>query len=157
MIRLFDVQNGKVIPTEHCYTMLCYKQLMDNYPKDYLSIYAYLFYMACPSPDLNPFFDVPEVDKEELIRREVGGDFDSDDELISNALDVTKKLLSKAGLFMANEPESVNSSLADEDEEIDPDIIHAALEKSQQASVMPPINFKTEKPKRRYFKKKPKA
>lgn len=92
MIRLFDIKNGKVIPTEHCYTMLCYKQLMDNYPKDYLSIYAYLFYMACPSPDLNPFFDVPEVDKEELIRREVGGDFDSDDELISNALDVTKKL-----------------------------------------------------------------
>lgn len=72
-------------------------------------------------------------------------------------LDVTKKLLSKVGLFMANDPESVNSSLADEDEEIDPDIIHAALEKSQQASVMPPINFKTEKPKRRYFKKKPKA
>ena len=92
MIRLFDVVNNKVVPSEHCYTMLCYKDIMDAYPEDHTKIFAYLFYLSCPNPDLNPFFDVPEVDKEELIRREVGGDFDSDDELITNALDVTKKL-----------------------------------------------------------------
>lgn len=92
MIRLFDVVNNKVVPSEHCYTMLCYKDIMDAYPEDHTKIFAYLFYLSCPNPDLNPFFDVPEVDKEELIRREVGGDFDSDDDLISNALEVTKKL-----------------------------------------------------------------
>ena len=32
------------------------------------------------------------MDKEELIRREVGGEFDSDDDLIINALEVTQKL-----------------------------------------------------------------
>ena len=89
MIRLFDVLNGEIIPTEHCYTMLCYKKIMDGYPDEYLNIYAYLFYLSCPNPEFNPFFDVPENDKEELIRREVGGEFDSDDELIQNALDVT--------------------------------------------------------------------
>jgi hypothetical protein len=92
MIRLFDVLNGEIIPTEHCYTMLCYKKIMDGYPDEYLNIYAYLFYLSCPNPEFNPFFDVPENDKEELIRREVGGEFDSDDELIQNALDVTKSL-----------------------------------------------------------------
>ena len=92
MIRLFDVVNNKVVPSEHCYTMLCYKDIMEAYPEDHTKIFAYLFYLSCPNPDLNPFFDVPEVDKEELIRREVGGDFDSDDDLISNALEVTKKL-----------------------------------------------------------------
>lgn len=92
MIRLFDVLNGEIIPTEHCYTMLCYKKIMDAYPNEYLNIYAYLFYLSCPNPEFNPFFDVPENDKEELIRREVGGEFDSDDNLIQNALDVTKSL-----------------------------------------------------------------
>ena len=92
MIRLFDIVNNKVVPTEHCYTMLCYKDIIDGYPKDHPNIFAYLFYLSCPSPDLNPFFDVPEVDKEELIRREVGGNFDSDDDVIQNALEVTKKL-----------------------------------------------------------------
>jgi len=92
MIHLFDIVNNKVVPSEHCYTMLCYKDIIDAYPEDYTKIFAYLFYLSCPNPDLNPFFDVPEVDKEELIRREVGGDFDCDDDLITNALEVAKKL-----------------------------------------------------------------
>lgn len=92
MIRLFDIQNGKVIASEHCYTMNSLKRIMEEYPEDYLKIYAYLFYLSCPNPDLNPFFDVPEVDKEEIIRREVGGDFDADDDLISNALELMKSL-----------------------------------------------------------------
>ena len=63
MIRIFDIQNGKVIPTEHCYTITSYKEIMENYPDDYISIFAYIFYLSCPNPELNPFFDVPEVDK----------------------------------------------------------------------------------------------
>ena len=33
--RLFDVQNGVVVPTEHCYTLKALKDVMDNYPEDY--------------------------------------------------------------------------------------------------------------------------
>ena len=44
---------------------------MDEYPDSYLPIYQYLFYMTCPDPDVNPFFNVPEVDKQELILDEV--------------------------------------------------------------------------------------
>lgn len=92
MVRLFDIQNGKVLPTEHCYTLASLKKVMDTYPDQYLSVYAYLFYMTCPNPDLNPFFDVPETDKEELILQEVQAEFSTDDDAISDAVKLCKKL-----------------------------------------------------------------
>jgi hypothetical protein len=92
MIRLFDIQNQTVVPTEHCYTLKFLKDIMDTYPEEYLNIYAYLFYMTCPNPDLNPFFDVPEMDKEELVLREVAADFSTDDDLIVAAMKRCEKL-----------------------------------------------------------------
>lgn len=92
MVRLFDIQNGKVIPSEHCFTLKFLKDIMDEYPADYLRVYAYLFYMTCPNPDLNPFFDVPEQDKEDLILREVDAEFSTDDDSIRHAISMCKKL-----------------------------------------------------------------
>lgn len=86
MIRLFDVQNGKVIPSEHCYTLKFLKDIMDAYPEDHLKIYTYLFYMTCPNPDLNPFFDVPEIDKEHLVLNEIDAEFSVEDDLIVDGL-----------------------------------------------------------------------
>jgi hypothetical protein len=85
MVRLFDVQNGKVIPSEHCYTLEFLKNIMDEYGGEAIKIYTYLFYSTCPNPDLNPFFDVPEKDKEAMILKEVGADFSLDDEMILHA------------------------------------------------------------------------
>ena len=82
MVRLFDISNGKVVPSEHCYVLKFLKDIMEEYPEDHLKIYAYLFYMTCPNPDLNPFFDVPESDKEELVLKEVDATFSTDDDLI---------------------------------------------------------------------------
>ena len=45
LIKLFDIQNGKVIPTEHCYTLKFLRSIMDEYPDTYLNVYMYLFYM----------------------------------------------------------------------------------------------------------------
>lgn len=92
MIRLFDIQNGQVTASEHCYTLKFLKDIMNEYPIEYLRIYAYLFYMNCPNPDLNPFFDVPERDKEEIILQEVDADFSTDDELITDAMKRCKQL-----------------------------------------------------------------
>src|SRR3954464_15725228 len=92
MIRLFDVQNGKVVPTEHCYTLYFLKNIMKEYPEDYLKIYQYLFYMCCPNPDLNPFFHTLEAEKEELILQEIGAEFSTEDELIQHALEVCTKM-----------------------------------------------------------------
>ena len=80
IVRLFDVQNGVVIPTEHCYTLKALKDIMDNYPEDHLNIYLYLFYMTCPNPDMNPFFHTPEIDKESIILKEINAEFSTEDD-----------------------------------------------------------------------------
>jgi len=92
MIRLFDILNSKVIPSEHCYTLKFLKDIMESYPDEYLQIYAYLFYMTCPNPDMNPFFDVPEEDKESFILREIDADFSLDDDLIVKGLAKCKSM-----------------------------------------------------------------
>ena len=71
LIKLFDIQNSKVVPSEHCYTLKFLKVIMDEYPDTYLSVYQYLFYMTCPDPDVNPFFNIPEANKEEMILDEI--------------------------------------------------------------------------------------
>lgn len=91
-IRLFDIQNNKVTPTEHCYTIGSLKRIMEEYPNDYLSIYAYLFYMASLNEDENPFANVPEADKEDIVLKEVGGNFSPDEEAVYTALELVKKL-----------------------------------------------------------------
>lgn len=91
-IRLFDIQNNKITPTEHCYAIVSLKDIMDNYPKDYNSIYAYLFYKSCLNEEENPFANVAEKDKEDIILQEVGGDFSTDEPLIVKALSVSQEL-----------------------------------------------------------------
>ena len=46
IVRLFDIQNGKAVPTEHCYTLKFLKDIMEDYPDTYMQVYQYLFYMA---------------------------------------------------------------------------------------------------------------
>ena len=86
MIRLFDISGGKVIPSEHCYTLKFLKDIMDAYPEGHVPIYSYLFYMTCPNPDLNPFFHMPEEDKEMTILQELDAQFEVEDPLIVYAL-----------------------------------------------------------------------
>ena len=46
LVKLFDIQNGKVIPSEHCYTIKSLKTIMDKYPDTFLSVYLYIFYIG---------------------------------------------------------------------------------------------------------------
>jgi len=92
IIRLFDIENDTVIPTEHCYTLKALKDIMENYPDDYLKVYQYLFYMTCPNPDLNPFFYTPEVDKESLILEQVEAEFSTEDDDIHSALKFCERM-----------------------------------------------------------------
>jgi len=90
--RLFDVQNGVVVPTEHCYTLKALKDIMDNYPEDHLKIYLYLFYMTCPNPDMNPFFHTPEIDKEPIILQEIQAEFSPEEDDIFIALQFCQRM-----------------------------------------------------------------
>jgi len=119
MVKLFDVQNEKVIPTEHCYVVKQFKNIMDNYEDNHLKIYAYIFYMTCPNPDLNVYFDMPEDTKEETILHDVEADFNIDDKLIVEGLEKAKEMydtpmfrayrgikamLDKLAMYMENTP-----------------------------------------------------
>jgi hypothetical protein len=92
IVKLFDIQNSKVVPTEHCYTLKFLKDIMDEYPKTHLNIYQYLFYMTCPNPDLNPFFNLPEHEKEDLIVEEIQLEESVEDENIQRALIMCEKM-----------------------------------------------------------------
>lgn len=86
MVRLFDIVNGQVMPSEHCYALHDLKLIMKAYPEDYQTVYAYLFYMTCPNPDMNPFFNAIEHEKEELILSQLNVNFSIEDDLIVTAL-----------------------------------------------------------------------
>lgn len=92
MIELLDLQNGVVVPTIHCYNLDFLKKIMDSNPKNYLKVYAYLFYMTCPNPKLNPFFNLPDDEKEEVILQEVKADFSPEEKDIAHALKMCNKL-----------------------------------------------------------------
>ena len=65
---------------------------MDEYPDTHLDVYKYIFYMSCPNPDLNPFFNLPENEKEDIIIEEIGLEESVEDGTIRYALDMCKKL-----------------------------------------------------------------
>jgi len=92
MVRIFDIVNGKVIPSEHCYILKDLKVIMTKYPQEYIDIYAYIFYMTCPNPELNPFFDVIDHEKEELVMRQLSTIFSAEDEEIIRAIKLCEKL-----------------------------------------------------------------
>jgi len=92
IVKLFDIQNNKIVPTEHCYTLKALKDIMENYPEDYLKIYQYLFYMTCPNPDMNPFFHTPDIDKESLILQQIEAEFSPEDDDIFVALQFCQRM-----------------------------------------------------------------
>lgn len=93
-VKLFDIQNNKITATEHCYTIKSLKRIMDEHPSDYLSVYAYLFYKSCLNEEENPFALVPEDEKDDIILKEVGGDFSSEDPIVEEALETCMKIYS---------------------------------------------------------------
>lgn len=92
MIELFTIENGVLVPTVHCYTITYLKNIMDNYPDNYLKIYMYLFYMTCPNPKLNPYFNLSEDEKEETILGDIDSDFSTEDDMIILAKDKCEQL-----------------------------------------------------------------
>lgn len=92
IVRLFDIENDKLVPTEHCYTLSFLKDIKKEYPDTYLNVYTYLFYMTCPNPELNPFFNLPEIEKEDIIIEEISLVESTEDPKIRHALDMCTKL-----------------------------------------------------------------
>src|SRR5690606_34740679 len=115
MVRLFDVKNGKVIPTEHCYTIKALKDIMDAYEfeEEYLKVYEYLFYMTCPNEDLNPFANFSDLEKEKEIIRQIDAGFSTEDDLVIEGLRFCTEAYSTATTRAYNGIKSMLDRLAD--------------------------------------------
>ena len=94
LAKLFDIQNDVLVPTEHCYTLLPLKAIMEKYSdnKQYLEVFQYIFYMTCPSADMNPFFNSPEHDREDLILSKIKVTFSTEDSEVQRGLACCKEL-----------------------------------------------------------------
>ena len=90
--KLFTVKDGVLIPSEHCLALKSLKAIIDTFPKTYLKIYLYIYYMTCWDPENNPFFNLPEDQKEEVILKETGIDFSIDNPVITEAYDLCYKV-----------------------------------------------------------------
>ena len=78
--------------------------------------------------------------------------------------DAAHRMMSRTGIaFISVDEEEYTGdghegmgSVADEDD-ISPEAIHAAMERSQQSGTLPPLNLKENRPKRRHFPRKKKV
>jgi hypothetical protein len=72
--------------------------------------------------------------------------------------DASHKMLSRTGMAVISLDDEENDDTGGfAEDDISPDAIHAALEKSRQDVSHGPLNLKSEKPKRRNFARKKKA
>lgn len=90
-IKLFDVEEGVVRPTEHCYNLPWLSKIMDEFPDQYMKVYGYLFYMSCRS-SYNPYFNLPEEELEETVLEDIEAEFDIEDHTILVALEKCRKM-----------------------------------------------------------------
>lgn len=101
--------------------------------------------------------DVYEVRDFDQISPDAGGPINLFRNIKTNILK-NQRYLNKVGIKMPvngpNPLEEINEELAGYDEGPTTEEIHAALDKSLKETEHTPLNLKTEKPKRRYFKKK---
>lgn len=69
MIELFELVDEVVKPTVHCHNIKWLKVIMKKWKKkeEHLAIYAYIYYMTCPNPIKNPYFNVPEYEREAAV------------------------------------------------------------------------------------------
>lgn len=82
IIPLFDMENGIVVPSSHCHAIPWLKKIMDVFPKDYLEIYKYIFYLTCPDGVLNPYYNKAEHEREEAILEDLKPTFYIEDLII---------------------------------------------------------------------------
>lgn len=91
MIQLFDVQDKKVCPAAVTYLVPELSAIMKNFPDEYLKVYAYIFFMTCPD-STNPYLQLPEMEKEEVILADLKPTFYLEDLSIITAIQKCKKL-----------------------------------------------------------------
>ncbi len=90
MIKLLEIENKTVKPTEHCQTIKWLRVIQEKFD-NYLDVYAYIFYMACPSEE-NPFYNIPFEMREETILEDLNSEIDTEADEIIEAVEKAQVL-----------------------------------------------------------------
>lgn len=80
--KIFDIDNDRVVITPECLLIPEFKALVDKY-EDPTAALSFVYFMTHPE---SAYADVPENDKEDIVSKDVGGDFQLDDDEITAAL-----------------------------------------------------------------------
>ena len=93
LVNLFDVHEGKVVPSQSVYLVPKLKLIKDEFKEDYMKVYTYIFFLTCPDATINPCALLDEAEKDALIQHELQPiRFSLDDEMITDAIEVCEKL-----------------------------------------------------------------
>lgn len=92
MINLFDIAGGKPVPSVHCHFIPHLKKIMEEFPVDYLKVYAYIFYLTCPDGTMNAYINQPEDQREQIILADLKPEFDLENKWILAAIEKCKKM-----------------------------------------------------------------
>lgn len=101
--KLYDLkEDGVLIPTEHCHAIWYLKNIIDEYgEQNAAKIFYYFHCMWSLDPDDNPFANVQEDQKKEIITRNViPPNIDIDDPLIEEGLELTGVVYDTANVRM---------------------------------------------------------
>jgi len=90
-IGLFEIVNDKIVPGETTLAIPVLAQIKKDYKKDYLNIYAYLFYMSCWD-SRNVYLNVVEEERSQQILCDLELDISTEEPLIIKALELCQKL-----------------------------------------------------------------
>ena len=90
-ICLFEVVNDMVVPNESTFLIPWLKVIRDEFPKDYLKVYAYLFFMSCWD-GRNIYINRPMEEREPIIVEQLGIDFSLENAVIVTALEKCREL-----------------------------------------------------------------
>ena len=103
--RLFEIKNGRATITDHCYTNVYFKTIIDTFGEmDAVKIFTVFQYMADLNPETNPYVDVSEVEKLEVVIRACAPDLplevDWNDETFEEGIELTRKMF-ETGTYRA--------------------------------------------------------
>ena len=92
IIHLFEVSGKEIKPTRHCYALKFLKDIIDAFPEKHMDMLKYLFYMTCPDPVNNPYFNINPIIRETKIIRDNNMHFSTEEDLILIALEKCEEL-----------------------------------------------------------------
>lgn len=104
-VKLFDVRDGKAFITDHCYTNVYLNKIIKDYGKpNAVKIFTVFQYVADLNPDTNPYAEISELEKLEVVIRACAPDLpdsiDWNDEVFEEGIELTRKMF-ETGTYRA--------------------------------------------------------